>query len=88
MADIITIDKSGRIVVPKSIRDVMNIKEGTRFMIRGDKHGRIELLKLDIDDIIARIEIETKDVDFDAVEKKVRKEMDEWLRKEHPDLFD
>lgn len=88
MADIITIDKSGRIVIPKSIRDVMNIKEGTKFMIWADEHGRIELQKFDIDDLIARIEIETKDVDFDAVEKKVRKEMDEWLRKEHPDLFD
>ncbi len=88
MADIITIDKSGRIVIPKSIRDVMNIKEGTKFMIQGDKHGRIELRKFDLDDIIARIEIETKDVDFDAVEKKVRKEMDEWLREHYPDLFD
>lgn len=88
MADIITIDKSGRIVIPKAIRDVMKIKEGTKFFISGNEHGRIELQKLDVDDLIARIEIETKDVDFDAVEKKVRKEMDEWLRKTHPDLFD
>ncbi|MFQ5884007.1 MAG: AbrB/MazE/SpoVT family DNA-binding domain-containing protein [Thermoplasmata archaeon] len=88
MADIITIDKSGRIVIPKPIRDVMNIKEGTKFLISAGEHGRIELQKFEIDDIIARIEIETKGVDFDAIEKKVRKEMDEWLRENYPDLYD
>ncbi len=88
MADIITIDKSGRIVIPKSIRDVMNIKEGTKFLISEGQYGRIELQKFDAEDIAARLEEELKDVDFDAIEKKVRKEMDEWLRKEHPDLYD
>jgi AbrB family looped-hinge helix DNA binding protein len=88
MADIITIDKSGRIVIPKAIRDVMKIKEGTKFLISEGQHGRIELQKFDAEEIAARLEEELKDVDFDAIEKKVRKEMDEWLRKEHPDLYD
>lgn len=88
MADIITIDKSGRIVIPKAIRDVMKIEAGSRLLISQNSKGHIVLKKLDIDDLIARLEKETMGVDFDAIEKKVRKEMDEWLRKEHPDLYD
>ena len=88
MADIITIDKAGRLVIPKPIRDVMDIKEGTKFIVTEGEHGRILLQKFEIDDIVARIESETKGKDLDAITKRVRKEMNERLRERYPELFD
>jgi AbrB family looped-hinge helix DNA binding protein len=41
MGYIVTIDERGRIVIPKEIRDKLNLKEGRKVEITLDENGRI-----------------------------------------------
>jgi AbrB family looped-hinge helix DNA binding protein len=87
MAEIVSIDKAGRIVIPKSIRESLGIIQGTKFILTEGESGRIFLQKFNIDEIAARLEKETKGKDIDAMVKKIRKEIDEKLKKRYPDIL-
>ncbi len=87
MAEVISIDDSGRLVIPKSVRESLGIIGGDKFIITEGVHGRLLLQKLNIEEIAARLEKETKGKDIDAIAKKIRKEMNEKLKKRYPDIF-
>jgi AbrB family looped-hinge helix DNA binding protein len=87
MAEVITIDDSGRLVIPKSIRDSIGIIGGDKFILTEGEHGRILLQKFNVDEIAARLEDETKGKNIDAITKKIRKEMNERVKKRYPDIF-
>ncbi|MFQ6137235.1 MAG: AbrB/MazE/SpoVT family DNA-binding domain-containing protein [Candidatus Hydrothermarchaeales archaeon] len=87
MADVVTVDKAGRLVIPKSMREELGIGEGAKFLIASSKHGRLLLQKLDPKEIAARLEDELKETDVDAIVERVRKEIDEKARKRYPDLL-
>lgn len=87
MAEIVTIDKAGRIVIPKSIRESLGIIQGTKFILAEGDSGRIFLLKFNIDEIATRLESETKGKDIDAMVKKIRKEINEKLKKKYSDIL-
>ncbi len=87
MAEVISIDDSGRLVIPKSVRESLGIIGGDKFIITEGEHGRLLLQKLNIEEIVARLQDETKGKDIDAIVKKIRKEMNEKLKKRYPDIF-
>jgi AbrB family looped-hinge helix DNA binding protein len=53
MRQIVTIDKKGRIVIPKEIREKLNFKEGSKVNVNLEKDGRIviNVKRLTVDDI-------------------------------------
>ena len=87
MAEIVSIDKAGRIVIPKSIRDSLGIIQGTKFILAEGDSGRIFLQKFNIDEIATRLEKETKGKDIDAMVNKIRKEINEKLKKKYSDIL-
>jgi len=87
MAEIVSIDKAGRLVIPKSIRESLGIIGGTKFIMAEGDSGRILLQKFNIDEIATRLKKETRGKDIDAIVKKIRKEMNEKLKKRYPGLL-
>ncbi len=88
MTEIVSVDRSGRLVIPKSLRDELGIEEGTKFLISSSENGRVFLQKFDIEELSARLEKEVKSVDIDSAVEKVRKEMNEKAKKRYPAIFD
>ncbi len=87
MTEVISIDKAGRLVIPKSIRDSLGIKDGTKFIVTEGKNGRLLLQKLNIDEIVAKLESEMDKKDIDTVVKKIRKEVNDKVKRRYKDLF-
>lgn len=85
MAEIVEVDKAGRIVLPKRLRDEMHIRERTRLILtkRGDK---LVLMRLDVDEIARRLEEELKGVDVEGIASSIRREINAKIAEEHPEL--
>jgi len=83
MAEIVSIDKAGRIVIPKSIRDSLGIENGTKFILDEGEHGRLFLQMFNVDEIANRIEKETKGKDIEIIVKRIRKEMNDKIKKRY-----
>lgn len=85
MVEIVEVDKSGRIVLPKRLRDEMHIRERTRLILtrRGDK---LILMRLDVDEIARRLEEELKGVDVEEIASSIRREINAKIAEEHPEL--
>ncbi|MFY3740472.1 MAG: AbrB family looped-hinge helix DNA binding protein [Candidatus Nitrosomirales archaeon] len=87
MAEIVEVDKSGRIVIPKRLRKDLGIKEKTKFILARRGEGQILLQKLDVEKIAQKLETELAGKDIDAITEAVRKEINEKIRKRYPDLL-
>jgi AbrB family looped-hinge helix DNA binding protein len=87
MAEIVEVDKSGRIVIPKRLRKDLGIKEKTKFILARRGDGQILLQKLDVEKMAQRLETELAGKDIDAIAEAVRKEINEKIRKRYPDLL-
>ncbi len=87
MAEVVSIDNSGRLVIPKSIRDSLGIIGGTKFILTEGENGRLLLQKFNIDEIAERLQVETKGKDIDAIVKRIRKEMNEKLKKRYKGIL-
>ncbi len=87
MAEVVSIDDSGRLVIPKSIRDSLGIIGGTKFILTEGGNGRLLLQKFNIDEIAERLQVETKGKDIDAIVKRIRKEMNEKLKKRYKGIL-
>lgn len=88
MTELVSVDKNGRLVIPKVLRIELGIGSGTKFLISSSKNGRLFLQKLDIEEIASGLENELESVDIDSAVKKVRKEINEKAKKRYPSLFD
>ena len=84
--DIVAVDRAGRVVIPKAIREAAGIDERAKLLIAVTEAGRIVLQKLDVETVAARLEKELADKDVDAIARKVREEVRARIRKEYPDL--
>ncbi len=87
MAEIVEVDKSGRIVIPKRLRKDLGIKEKTKFIMARRGEGQLLLQKLDVEKIAQRLETELAGKDIDAITEVIRKEINEKIRKRYPDLL-
>ena len=83
MAEVVTVDDAGRLVIPKSIREALGIMKGTKFILMEGDRGRLLLQKFNIEELVARLEDEIKGKDIDAIVKKIRKEMNEKIKKRY-----
>ena len=87
MAEVVKSDRSGRIVIPMSLRQKLGITENTRFILTTKGHGQLLLQKLDVEGIAQKLEEELKGRDIDEIVKAVRKEINEKIRANYPDLL-
>ncbi|HEY4673553.1 MAG TPA: AbrB/MazE/SpoVT family DNA-binding domain-containing protein [Nitrososphaerales archaeon] len=87
MAEVVEIDKSGRIVIPKSLRQELDIKEKTRFILTKRGQGQLLLQKLEVEEIARRLEEELSGKDIDAIVEAVRKEVHEKIKASYQDLL-
>ena len=85
MTKIVSVDSSGRVGIPKAIRELAGFTEKTKLLVIAEE-GRVVLQKLDADSLAARIAKELAGKDIDAVIRKVRKETRARVRKAYPDL--
>ena len=86
MAEVVKADKSGRIVIPKRIREELAIGEKTRFILTKRGKGQLLLQKIDVEEIAKRLEEELAGRDIDAIVKAIRKEINEKIKIRYPDL--
>jgi AbrB family looped-hinge helix DNA binding protein len=77
MASVVTIDRAGRIVIPKGTRESQGIRPGTRFLLVEGPSGRLWLQRLDPDELAKRLHEELKEVDLDPLIRKVKAEVAE-----------
>ena len=85
MTKIVSVDPSGRIRIPKAIRELAGFTEKTKLLVIAEE-GRVVLQKLDADSLAARIGKELIGKDVDAVIRNVRQETRARVRKVYPDL--
>lgn len=86
MAEIVEADKSGRIVIPKSLRTELDITEKTRFILTKRGEGQLLLQKIDVEEIARRLEEELTGRDIDTIVEAIRKEINEKIKARYPDL--
>ena len=87
MAEVVEMDSSGRIVIPKNVRQGLKAKGGTKFILANKGEGQLLLQKLDVDEIARRLEDELAGRDVDAIVKSVRKEINRKIKARYPDLL-
>jgi AbrB family looped-hinge helix DNA binding protein len=86
MAEVVSVDKAGRIVIPKAVRDAAGVDERAKLLIAATEKGRVVLQKLDIESLTERLEKELAGKDIDAMVRKVREEIRARIQKDYPDL--
>ncbi len=87
MAEVIEVDRSGRVVIPKNLRRELGIKDGTKFIVAKRAGGQLLLQKLDMAEIQRRLTEELTGKDVDAIVKVVRKEINRKIKSRYPDLL-
>ena len=68
-------------VIPKEIRERMNLKEDSALLVAEIKGGVLILKKLDIKEIADRLRVELKGRDVDEIARRVEEESNERVNK-------
>jgi len=76
MPTVVTIDKAGRLVIPKETRTAQGVRPGTKFLLVEGHGGRMWLQRLDPEELAAQILEETRGVDLDPIIAKVEAEIE------------
>jgi AbrB family looped-hinge helix DNA binding protein len=87
MAEIVKIDRSGRVVIPKSVRRELGINKTDQLLLSIQGKDRLLLQKLDIESLVKGLKEEMAGKDIDAIVKTVRKEINAKIKALYPDLF-
>ncbi len=74
VATIVTVDKAGRIVIPKETRDAQRIRAGTKFLLVEGRSGNMWLQRLDADELAAKIDEELRGANIEQIIAKVKAE--------------
>jgi len=85
MAEIVEVDKSGRIVIPKKLREELDIHAKTQLILT-KRNGKLTITPLNVDEIARRLETELKDVDVEEIARQIRREINDKIAKQHPEL--
>jgi bifunctional DNA-binding transcriptional regulator/antitoxin component of YhaV-PrlF toxin-antitoxin module len=77
--------RSARIVLPKRLREELGITARTRLMLtrRGDK---LVAIRLDVEELARKLESELEGVEVEELAVSVRKEINEKIARERPEL--
>lgn len=81
MTEVVSVDKAGRIVIPRAIRKAAGIDDRAKLLIASAGRGRVVLLKLDVEEIAARLERELAGTDVEALARKIREDVNARIRK-------
>ncbi len=87
MAEIVKIDRSGRIVIPKGIRRELGVEKRGEFLLSIQGKDLLLLQKLDVESLVKGLKEELAGKDIDAMVRKVRKEINAKIKVLYPDLF-
>jgi AbrB family looped-hinge helix DNA binding protein len=83
----VKIDKSGRVVIPKSVRRELGINKTDQLLLSIQGKDQLLLQKLDIKSLVKGLKEEMAGKDVDAIVKTVRKEINAKIKALYPDLF-
>jgi AbrB family looped-hinge helix DNA binding protein len=86
VAEVVSVDKAGRIVIPKAVRKAAGIEDRAKLLIASAGRGRVVLLKLDVEEIAARLEAELTGTDVAALARRIREEVNARIRKAYPNV--
>jgi len=79
---ITTIDKAGRVVIPKEIREKMRLEENSVLLLAETDRDALILKKLDVRQIAERLRGELKGKNVGEIARKVEAESNERVRRE------
>jgi len=82
------IDRAGRVVIPKEIRERMGLKEDTTLLVVDATDEIVILKKLDVKELAKRLRQELRGIDVEAIGRRVEEESNEQARKEYQALRD
>ncbi len=85
--DVVSVDKSGRLVLPQKLRKKVGITEDSKLLVVAIGGDKILLKKLDRDIIAKRLKEELRGIDIDKISREVKAEVDEEIKKEHANIF-
>ncbi len=86
--EIVTIDNTGRLVIPESIRKKLHLTKEVPLLITELDDDKILIKKLDRDEIEKRLRSELKDLDIDMIASEIRTEVDKEARKKYAAILD
>ena len=86
MASVIEPDGSGRVVIPKKVRDELGITSKTQLLLTSNQKGQIIIQKLDLEEITKRLEEELADTQVKQLAQEIRDEINEKARQAIPDI--
>jgi len=82
-----TIDKAGRVVIPKEIREKMRLNENSILLVAETDGDALILKKLDIQQIAERLRWELKGKDLNGMARKVDEKSNEQVSKDRPEAL-
>jgi AbrB family looped-hinge helix DNA binding protein len=88
MVQVVESDASGRIVIPKAVRQALGIRGRTRFLLLERGEGQLVLQRLNVDEIARRLERELAGRDVDSIVRKIKQELNRKIKNQYPDLLD
>ena len=86
MVSLVESDGSGRIVIPKRIREEHGINGRTQFLLSSNGKGQITLQKIDVEEMARSLQEELRDVPVEELAKSIRKEINDKIRSRHGDI--
>ncbi len=81
--EIVTIDNSGRLVIPEFIRKKLHLTKNIPLLITELDDDKILIKKLDRDEIEKRLKEELKGLDIDKISQEVRTEVNDLAKKKY-----
>ena len=85
--EIVTIDNSGRLVIPEFIRRKLHLTKNVPLLITELDDDKILIKKLDRDEIEKKLREELKGSDIDKIACEVRTEMNEAAKKKYAEIL-
>jgi AbrB family transcriptional regulator (stage V sporulation protein T) len=81
------IDDRGRILLPKEIREELNLKPREEMFVMSAGKEIIVLKKVNVKKIVEDIIEKVKGVDLEALERKIEEEGNKIAKKKYPNIF-
>ncbi len=84
MAAVVAMDRAGRIVIPKDVREAQGIIPGTKFLLVEGKDGILWLQRLDPEELARRIHDELRRANLAPLFAKIETEMEALASSKYP----
>ena len=85
MASVIEPDDSGRVVIPKKVRDKLGITSENQLLLTSNQKGQIIIQKLDVEEITKQLEDEFAETQVRQLAQEIRDEINDKIRKTMPE---